>query len=80
MSVRLTTEADFAEQLGKSEAWVAERRRRKAWPHVRLGRFDIRYTERQIEQIIADHEVRPSKVEAAVKDSGQTSRSAKRSA
>lgn len=79
MSLHLTTEADFADMLGKPEAWVAERRRRKGWPHVRLGRFDIRYTDRHIEQIIAECEVKPAaKVQAT--SFGQTQRSQRRSA
>lgn len=76
---RLTTEADLAEGFGLTPEKVAELRRRHKWPHVRLGRFDVRYTDEQVAAIIAQETVKPQK--AAVSGiSGQTSRSARRSA
>lgn len=77
-SVKLTTETALAAMLDKSEEWVAERRRRKGWPHVRLSRFDVRYTDRQIEQIIAWHTVTPAANPPRSPVPGQTKRSAAR--
>lgn len=48
----LVTEKQLAERFGISVKKVAELRRRHDWPHVRFGRFDIRYTEEQVERIL----------------------------
>jgi len=77
--MNLTTEAALAEQFGITPAKAAELRKRKGWPHVRVTRFDVRYTPEQIEQIIAALSVAPSPVVAAA-DTGLTERSAARSA
>lgn len=76
----LTTEAQLAADFGIDEARAAELRRKHEWPHVRLGRFDVRYTEAQVEQIIAMQSVTPTKAVASTgsKISGQTARSAGR--
>lgn len=72
--MRLTTEAELArEVLRIAEDKAADLRRTKKWPHVRLGRFDIRYTDAQIEQVVAIQSA--AKVKAAVVASGQTDRS-----
>lgn len=78
--MKLTTEARLAEEFGLDREKVAELRRRHHWPCVRLGRFDIRYTDAQIEQIVAMHSEAPKKAAAAeaVRVAGQTSRSAAR--
>lgn len=74
----LLTPADLAEKLVTTEAQVMEWRRSYDWPHVRLGR-KVRFTDQQVEAIIAAHSVRPTKkTEAPVKIAGQTSRSARR--
>jgi hypothetical protein len=73
----LTSEADLAAQFGITEAKAAELRRRHKWPHVRLGRFSIRYTPEQVAAIVALETVKPETSKASG-ISGQTSRSARR--
>lgn len=78
--MNLTTEAQLAaEILSLSETKVADLRRRHRWPHVRLGRFDVRYTDEQVAAIVAMETVKP-KAETKVGLAGQTARSARRSA
>jgi hypothetical protein len=74
---RLTPEAALAEDFGLSVDKVAELRRRHQWPHVRLGRFDVRYTAEQVAAIIAMETVKsaPAKQTGLA---GQTTRSARR--
>jgi len=75
----LTTEAQLAEEFGLTEEKVADLRRKHHWPHVRLGRFDIRYTDDQVADIVRLHTeqiVTPSPPVVAV--AGQTARSAAR--
>lgn len=74
---RLTTEAALAEDFGLTPEKVAELRRRHQWPHVRLGRFDVRYTDEQVAAIVAMQTVKPAAVKSAG-ISGQTPRSARR--
>lgn len=80
--MRLTSEADLAAAFGLDEDKVAELRRSQHWPHVRLTRFDVRYTDAQIEQIVAMRTVAAPKArpEKSAAITGQTARSAKRSA
>jgi hypothetical protein len=82
MSAPLLTPAELGEQLGLDEAAVLKLRKRHHWPHVRLTRWDIRFTEAQAEQIVAQHTVTGSTPTPAAtsKIAGQTSRSARRSA
>ncbi|WP_459982631.1 hypothetical protein [Nocardioides sp. AN3] len=61
MALNLTREADLAAELGWTAEKIANRRRRHRWPHVRLGRFDVRYTDAQIEEIVARYVVAPPK-------------------
>jgi hypothetical protein len=75
--MRLTDETALAEQFGIPVEKVAELRRRHRWPHVRLGRFDVRYTDEQIAEIVARHTSAP-KATAVPATSGQTARSAAR--
>lgn len=75
--MNLTTEADLAAKFDITPEKAAELRKRKGWPHVRLSRFDVRYTDVQIEQIVASHSVTASR-EVEVASSGLTERSAKR--
>lgn len=75
--MNLTTETQLAELFGITPAKAAEYRKKKGWPHVRFGRFDIRYTDAQVQQIVNLH------TSAATRKSGvtgQTARSAARSA
>lgn len=74
---RLTTEEELAEMFGLEVDKLRVLRVRQSWPHVRLTRFDVRFTEAQIEQIVKARTV------AGVKpttDTGLTDRSARRSA
>lgn len=80
--MRLTTEQDLAEdvlQIPVEKA--AELRRRHHWPHVRIGRFDVRYTDEQVVQIVEMHTAvsEPAK-KVTPTITGQTARSARRSA
>ena len=74
----LTTAAELAERWGMSEEQFHEKRRRQGWPHVALGRFNIRFTDAQIEQIIAMRTKAPAKT-VGTKVDGQTDRSKSRS-
>ena len=75
---RLTTEAALAEEFSLAPEKVAELRRRHQWPHVRLGRFDVRYTDEQVAAIVAMETVKtaPAKPTGLA---GQTTRSARAS-
>lgn len=82
MTLHLIHESDLAEILDKPIEWVASHRRKDHWPHINFGRFDKRYTDQQIAQILAMYEVAPkTKVEATALDiaAGLTKR-ARRSA
>lgn len=80
MNVTLTTESQLAADVLKlSEKRTAELRLKHQWPHVRLGRFDIRYTEAQVEQIVAMQTVVAKAAPSpTAKIPGQTARSASR--
>lgn len=57
-------------------------RLRHRWPSVKLGRFDLRFTEAQFQQIVAQHTEQPKTVapkSGAGPLPGQTARSAARS-
>lgn len=75
----LRTEADLAEIFDATERRISEWRRIYNWPHTRIGRT-IRFTDNQVEQILASHECKAHGEPAAVLLSGQTKRSARRSA
>lgn len=51
--MKLTTEVELAELFGLAPEKIARKRRREHWPHVDMGRFDKRYTDEQIAQIVA---------------------------
>lgn len=76
--MNLTTEAQLAEQFGIRPEKAAELRKRKSWPHVRLTRFDVRYTDAQIERILEMQTPAPVSAVKAAAVSGQTERSANR--
>jgi hypothetical protein len=78
--MKLTTETELADTFGLTVEKVGELRRRHNWPHVRLGRFDVRYTDEQVAAIVALETVKPKAAKSAANLSGQTSRSARRSA
>lgn len=73
--MNLRTEAQLAEELAIPAERAAELRRRNNWPHVRLGRFDVRYTDSQVEQVIASQSVVPKR-DSIGPASGQSKRSA----
>ena len=74
--MRLTTEEHLAEQFGLTREKAAELRQKQHWPHVRLTRFDVRYTDEQIAAIIKARSVAGEKVMAGGA-SGLTDRSRK---
>lgn len=77
--MNLITEAQLADEFGVTVEKVREWRKRHNWPHVRLGRFEVRFTESQVEQIVAMHSQAPKKAESVtVEVAGQTARSASR--
>lgn len=43
--------ADVAQMLGKSPEWVADRARRREFPHLRVGN-SIRFTDTHVAQIL----------------------------
>lgn len=78
--MNLTTDQQLAEEFGVSVERLHELRRRHHWPHVRLGRFDVRFTDAQVEQIVAMHsETATATGGSDLRLAGQTARSAARS-
>lgn len=75
--MKLTTDAELAERMGISVEKLHQLRKRHRWPCVRLGRFEYRFTEGQIEQIVAMHTEEPRKTppQPAGLVPGQTPRS-----
>jgi hypothetical protein len=55
--VRLTSESELATEWGMTPEKVAGLRQKNTWPHVRLSRFDVRYTEEQLAFIVREHSV-----------------------
>jgi hypothetical protein len=80
MSLTLTTDADLAERFGITVKKLHELRLAKGWPCVKLGRFDIRFTDAQIEQIVSMQTVAPERKAAKTVVDGQTQRSKSRKA
>lgn len=78
--MNLTTEADLAEEWGIPLPKFAELRRQRGWPHVRISRFDVRYTDAQVEAIVEMQTKRPERTTTpqAGRLPGQTARSARR--
>lgn len=75
--MNLHTERELADKFGLTESKAAELRRRHHWPHLRLGRFNIRYTDEQVAAIVAMETVKtPASKPTGI--AGQTSRSARR--
>lgn len=76
--MNLYTDADLADVFGVTERRIAEWRRQFGWPHVKTGR-QVRYTDAQLEQIVASHSNAGEKRDRfSVKVAGQTKRSASR--
>lgn len=77
--MKLYTLTDLAEDLQISEVEAESLRRRHRWPHVKVGRRNVRFTESQVAAIIAQHTVATVATRPVLSsDSGQTARSAKR--
>lgn len=75
--MNLTPEDDLAVMFGITAEKAADLRKRQSWPHVRLTRFDVRYTDEQIAAIVKARSVAGEQVIAG-SASGLTSRSAKK--
>jgi hypothetical protein len=73
--MNLTTAADLAAQFGIDEAKLHRLRVRNNWPHVKFGRNDVRFTDAQVEQIVA---LQSQTAKPKAKVVGQTKRSAAR--
>ena len=72
---RLLTVADLATLFGVTPDKIHEWRRKYEWPHVRIGR-EFRWTQAQVEQIVALHTTAPAAKPADVgRIPGQTERS-----
>lgn len=79
--MKLLSEAELAEDFGLDEEKVAKLRRKHRWPHVRLSRFEVRYTEEQVRQIVDSQTTRPAPAAPAGPTSpvaGQSAKSAAR--
>lgn len=74
--MNLITDAELAETMSITVEKLHELRKRHGWPHVRLGRFEIRFTDVQVEQIVAAQTVAPAK--GRQDEAGLTPRSAAR--
>lgn len=76
----LITDGALADEFGIDVERLHKLRRRYAWPHVRLGRKDIRFTPAQVEEIVRMHSEDAPSLPSSVAIAGQTKRSARRSA
>lgn len=78
--VRLYTDAELAEQWGLDLDKFHQLRRRHRWPCVKLGRFEFRFTEDQVADIVAQHTQASDDAGAQSVPTvpGQTRRSARR--
>lgn len=76
MSTVLVTDVALAERMSVEVEKLHVLRRRHGWPCVRLSRYDIRFTEQQVEQIIASRTVAQRKPKDSAPTNGLTKRSA----
>lgn len=77
----LIKESEVAARWDMTESKFAELRRKNNWPHVRLSRFDVRYTEAQLAQIVdmqTEGGSASTMPQGAARIPGQTGRSAGR--
>lgn len=72
----MTTEADLAALFKITPERAAELRKRQGWPHVRLTRFDVLYTDAQIAEIVRSRSVGSSRALVGISN-GLTARSAR---
>lgn len=54
----LLTHNDIATRLNMPLSTIVELRKREGWPHYRIGK-SIRFTDAQVEEILAGHLVTP---------------------
>ncbi len=84
MSLELTTEEDLAADWKLSLDKIIDLRTRHKWPHVKLGRFEVRYTDEQIAAIVAANSIdttpKPSSELAGLPQPTRRSSAAKRKA
>lgn len=73
--MKLTTDAELAEHFGIEVDELHDLRKRQGWPHVRLSRFVVRFTDAQVAQIVAMRSVEGAKSIAG--ETGLTERSAR---
>ena len=78
--MKLTSAADLAAEWDMPVDELKRRARRYGWPVVRLSRTDWRFTEQQIEQIVAMQSRAPKPPKDAPAKTGQSQASKKRSA
>jgi hypothetical protein len=76
--VNLVTPEQLAQRFQIGVEKLHDLRVRKGWPFVQLGRFEVRFTEAQIEQIVVMHTQTPPRPSPVVGVPGQTARSAAR--
>lgn len=74
--MKLTSDTALAAEWDLTVEELHRRMKRHNWPHVRLGRFDFRFTDEQIAQIVASHTV--ERKTSATGQTGLTERSARR--
>jgi len=77
--MKLLTDAELAEAMKIPVEHLHRLRKRYHWPCVRLGRWEYRFTDEQVEQIIAQH-TEENRPDAKPVLTGQTAASARRSA
>lgn len=73
--MKLVTLAELANDLQIPETEAESLRRRHRWPHVKVGRRNIRFTETQVAAIIRQHTVDAAPVTTGSLTDGQTARS-----
>lgn len=74
MTKSLITPAELAAILRIDESEIEPLRRRHRWAHVKVGRFNVRFTEEQVALIVASH-TQGGATPASVGRSGQSARS-----
>lgn len=77
--MKLTAASTLAADWDMTEDELKRRVRRYGWPCVRLSRTDWRFTEQQIEQIVAMQSRAPKPPKDAPAKTGQSQASKKRS-
>jgi len=75
--VKLHSAAEVAEMFGMPLDKFLEKRQREGWPHVRLGRQNVQFTDEQIAEIVAMQTRSPGR-KPGIKVAGQTAKSAGR--